>query len=84
MSAALELRVLPGQIVIAALVCNNVTTHYFGRRMMISGNRQPCGLLICIGGKIDAFTASGDAMPLAEVEALCPGSVAQVTAAVHR
>lgn len=83
MKAALELRVLTGQVVVGAVVCSEISSAHSARHVVINGNRRPCALLLCRGDRIDAFTPAGDAMTLAQVETLFPGAAARVMAAVR-
>lgn len=74
----LEMRVVSDTTVVAALVGNAVKTDAFGPVFLITGNRRPFALLVRRGDLISAFTPAGALMTMAEVDALCPGAVAQV------
>ena len=83
-SVTLEMRVLHGHTVVAALVRNTIKSTHLGRNMHVSGSRSVCAVLILRGGQLVAFTPTGETMASTEVEALCPGAEAKLMAAVAR
>ena len=78
MTVAVEIRVLAGQTLVAAIVRNRLHKGTFAGQPAVSGDRGPCALLIRQGDRLDGFSPQGAAMSSAQIDALCPGVVAQV------
>lgn len=82
MTIAVEIKVLAAQTLVAAIVRNRLHKGTFAGQPVVSGDRGPCAFLIRRGDLLDAFSPQGDAMPVAQIEELCPGAVAQVMGVV--
>ena len=82
MTVAVEMRVVAGQTVVAALVRNRLHKGTVAGQIIVTGDRTPCAVLIRRGDLLDGFTPQGTAMSVAQIEALCPGAVAQVMGVV--
>jgi hypothetical protein len=82
MTVALEMRVVRGQTVVAALVRDKIDSYHLHANMFIAGSRWPCAVLILRDGQIAAFTTAGETLAIDAAEALCPGVTKKMMAAV--
>ena len=80
MSVVLDRPVRVGATLFAALSRVRVSGHGVGRGVAVLCHKEPVAILWVHGGQVRAMAMNGTGLTHAQVERLCPGALAEITA----